>query len=614
MKTIHQRALQALRDRGQWEDKQRLYYRMRHEGVRRVAPPFQGAADMHYPLIDGAVDRMKPMYWGQLFASRRLADFVGMTQALRPVQESAADFFDYVVKEETQFASELMSACDTMLVRQRGVLKVFWDGIKQEIVCESVDPLFIIMPASAVDFDDADFFVHVKQMSLGEYIRDRRYTLNDEETLRKIKGVRRVDMETDLQRQEKVEREGITWTTDEDTVLIWELWEKTAGGWTIYEYSPNAPELALRPPRGCASKYKGKPVQPFVSLVCELKDKGWYSPRGISERLAMFEAAMTKQWNSKMDFLEYVKPMFVNDGSGSVPNNYAVRFRFGEVLPRGVTIAQTHQVPFAFDQEMTSERMIAEQYIQLPEAGLAPDPARGSKQGERVTAKQVGFHEQLVTAATNMRGWIFRLGLAEVYWRIWALILQYRAQETAYFIADDLQVLPAQALSDQYRIKPAGALNAWNREADKQAAYARLEVFRGDPLIDQDRLTQDALGADDARLVHRLFLPSGQRQKDEYEDEAIEIGALLERGFPASARPNEMHEVRIKCLLDRLQMLGATGAPVDPVARQRMHEHLAVHLQFLQQQNPAAAKQIMQMLQPQPQNNVVPMPAQEAAV
>lgn len=565
---------------------------------------------MHYPLIDGAIDRMKPMYWNQMFAGRRLADFAGLASELQPVQESAADFFDYVVKEETNFSGELMSACDTMLVRQRGIMKVFWDSLQQQIKFESIDPIFIIMPGCAEDFDTADFFVHVKQMSVGEYQRDRRY-LQGDEILKKIKGGKRTDSTTDLMRQEKVEREGITYTTDDDLVLVWECWEKTAGGWTIREYSPNDPNLDLRRPRGCAYKFRGKPWQPFVSFVFEIKDKGWYAPRGVAERLAMFEAAMTKQWNAKLDWLEYCKPQFLNE-SGNAPNNYNVRFRFGEVLPRGVTVAPTPQVPFAFDQEMTSERMIAEQYIQLPESGLAADPARGGKQGERVTATQVNFQAQLATAATNMRGWIFRLGLAETYWRTWALIFQYRAKDTVYFIANDLKQLPQQALTDMYRIKPSGALDAWNRDAEKQKAYARLEVFRGDPLIDQDALYADTLGADDGRLTHRLLMPAGQRQADEYEDEAIEIGALLDNGYPASAKPNEDHAIRIKCLLDRMQALGAMGVPVDPMKQQRYQEHLIMHLKFLQQQNPAAAKQITAQIQAADQTNVVPMQGQEA--
>jgi len=46
---------------------------MRHEGLRRISPPYPGAADLHFPLIDALVERLKPFYYKQLFASDQFA-------------------------------------------------------------------------------------------------------------------------------------------------------------------------------------------------------------------------------------------------------------------------------------------------------------------------------------------------------------------------------------------------------------------------------------------------------------------------------------------------------------------------------------------------------------
>ena len=55
-----------------WESKQRLYYQMRHDGLRRIRKPFPTAADMHYPQIDMAIRRLKPFWMGQVQSGDRL--------------------------------------------------------------------------------------------------------------------------------------------------------------------------------------------------------------------------------------------------------------------------------------------------------------------------------------------------------------------------------------------------------------------------------------------------------------------------------------------------------------------------------------------------------------
>lgn len=67
---------------------------------------------------------------------------------------------------------------------------------------------------------------------------------------------------------------------------------------------------------------------------------------------------------------------------------------------------------------------------------------------------------------------------------------------------------------------------------------------------------------------------------------------MLMSGYPATVMPGENHQLRIGLLVSKLQQLAVTGAPVDPVARQRIQEHLAQHVAMLRQENPAVARQI----------------------
>ena len=161
--------------------------------------------------------------------------------------------------------------------------------------------------------------------------------------------------------------------------------------------------------------------------------------------------------------------------------------------------------------------------------------------------------------------------------------------------------LPAQALHDKYLIVLDGSPDAWNPQLRFQKAMAAKQAFLGDPNVNQEVLTKKALQAFDGTLALKAFVPSNLKGADEYEDEVIEVNSLLAPGagkppFPATAQPQEDHASRIKALIDWLHACGQMQTPLDPHARQRVQEHLAQHVQMLEQQNPDAAQQIKQML------------------
>jgi len=587
---VHNQILDALKNRQPWDDKQRQFYAIRNGGMRRGHKPFPGAADTSCQLSDGKIEKAKPFYFNQLFSGERIAEFTGMNEETAAVQDMAADLLDHICKEEIPFAAKVMSAVDTMLVRQRGILKIFWDAEKQEIKVETVDPQFFVVPSRGVGPDEDDWFCQIRQVSVAWYQRQRAY-LQGSEVIARIRGGSRDETILSDSEEEKFDREGLTWTREANTIVLFEVWQKTPGGWTIFEYSPQAPDLMLRRPRGCATKWRDKPWQPFVGLEAEIKDEGWYAPRGIVERLAPFEAVLNKLQNSKLDAMTFFNtPLFQRDESAGT-NVVSFRFRPGEVLPRGVAPVQMPSPPVSFDQEMLHQRQLADDYIALPDAGTAADPLMGGG-GKEKTARQVSYEAEVQGATTNMRGWVFRQGLQGALWRIWALNVQYRPNRLTWFAKGRSYRLPQAAVSDQFNIQPAGPIDGWDKARRIQRAGVRLQVFRGDPLVNQEQLYRDVLGAEDARLPERLLMPQGMKAATEAEDEAQEI-VLMMNGWPAVAMPNEDHALRIKVLLGKLQQLGVTGEPVNPQSRQLMQQHLQQHLQMLQESDPKQAQGAM---------------------
>jgi len=70
----------ALNSRNGWEQKQRDWYNLRYTGYGRPTLPYPNAPDMHYPLVDTQIEKLKPLYIGQIYEAERLATFVDLSR------------------------------------------------------------------------------------------------------------------------------------------------------------------------------------------------------------------------------------------------------------------------------------------------------------------------------------------------------------------------------------------------------------------------------------------------------------------------------------------------------------------------------------------------------
>lgn len=582
-----------LLSRNVWENKQRLYYQMRHDGLRRRQRPFPTAADMHFPEIDMAIRRLKPFWMGQIQAGDRLAQFVAMKDQLDAITDAAADYFDFYLLQRTNFMRSLRVAVDTMLLRGRGVIKCTVNPFDNyNLVFKPVDPLFLIVPDIATDLESADEFVHVQVMTVAEYKRDRR--LNQEPaTLKAITGSSNFENYSTLLQDVRI-REGITHNKNPNTILVWEHYTKTMGGWTVAVYSPQHPDIELRKPFGVPYKFGGKVSLPFFGFALEIKDEGWYSPRGLGELLAPVEQYLTKLWNEKADAMTFGnRPVFTAEGE--IQNTANIRWQPGEFIPRNVKAVAMPAPPFSFDQELMFARSIGEEQSQSPDFGIT-DPAQSDTGGKPRTATENQRISALQQAGTNDNGNFFRQDLSKLYRHAWGLLCQFRSRDFVYWAAGKIGTLPPEALHDQYLIMPDGAPDGWNRMQRFQKSVARLQLWKGDANVDQDKLKRDVMAADDAQFALKAFIPTNQKAASEAEDEAVEI-MVMTQGYPAAVTPGEDHATRIMVDLGWLAKQQATGAPVDPIAKQRVFQHLQMHFQYLKQTQPEVAKQILQKIQ-----------------
>lgn len=599
MKKLHEQVLSALSDRQVWEGRQRLFYIMRHDGLPRRNKPFQGAADLHFPLIDTAIEKLKPFYFNQAFAGERVAQFVAKKAQAKPVTQAASECLDYELKEESDFDTVMLSVIDTMLERGRGILKQWWDAKEGKLRFKSINPMFFVVSDGDGDLDSADWFCEIKVISVAKYRRNAVYK-QDESFIRRISGAPKTEGGTEQAAQEKYTREGITFSKDANKIVIFEHYQRTSNGWTVREWSPNAPDEPVRAAFPIIYKFQGKAFHPYTDFVMEIKDAGWYAPRGVAERLAPFESSLCKMWNEKHDWMSFFnKPLFGSDEQ-LPPGSSNIRFRPGEFLPHGIKPIDPPQIPFSFDQEINSTRNIGEQSIAIPDAGIAPDNAGGNDSKQFATATQINFQQALASTGVDLKGGIFRIGFGKALRKSWALIVQFKGKDISILVGDELKTLPAEALHDLYLIKPSGSPSQWNRTERFQRAYARYQTFKGDPGIDQDNLKRDLLSADDGRLVKDLLITTNQRAANEERDEAEEI-LLLVAGFPVQAEEGEDHQIRLQTVQGYFQAQQQLGIPISQIAMQRLQEHVAQHLEFLQK-----AKKVSGAPEPTPGAGAVP--------
>jgi hypothetical protein len=278
-----------------------------------------------------------------------------------------------------------------------------------------------------------------------------------------------------------------------------------------------------------------------------------------------------------------------------------LRWQPGEIIPMNLRGVAMPAPPISYDQEIMFARTVGEQQAMTPDFGIT-DQSDSSKprtatENERISALQ--------SAGMNDNAMMFRDCLTKCYKHIWALMIQFKAQDFSYYAAGKIGQLPEAALHDAYLIFPDGLPDGWNRQKRLNMAMARMQAFAGNPNVSMEELTKEALGADDPRLAMKAFIPTNQKANSEAEDEAVEI-LVLSEGYPAAVMPGEDHATRIMVDLGWLAKQGLNRVPVNPVARQRVQEHMALHWQWLQKTNPDAAKMLAQKIQAEMQTAAQP--------
>jgi hypothetical protein len=113
---LHAAITRDLADRSAWETRQEKFYRMRHNGLRRSNKPYPTASDVHFPLADMAIEKLKPYYFQQVAATEVVAKFVPLSSKTATFTSAAEQWFDFQVKQRSNFEEEFLRVIDHELM------------------------------------------------------------------------------------------------------------------------------------------------------------------------------------------------------------------------------------------------------------------------------------------------------------------------------------------------------------------------------------------------------------------------------------------------------------------------------------------------------------------
>lgn len=632
---------QAVKDRDRWEAKQELFYRMRNGGIRRRFKPYPNAPDLSYPLGDTLIEKLKPAYIQQLYGSETIASFVCRKSQDQDVTSAAAYWYDYQLKQRSNFERTMFCAIDEMLQDGFTPVKVYWDTRCKRLAFDQVDPLHLIVPKGTQEYNQgggADWLVHVLHMSEAEY-RANPLFKQDDEFIKAIKGKgsREDSSQTSGKAQAMELREGINCSANDNEIVLWEVYsrDRKSKRITIETMSPikgHEAEDVVREPFGLPYN-KGMFVSgecfPFFKIRAEIKGKGHYSSRGIMEINAPYEVSLSKSWNTIHTWGDFfANPTF--SSTQAIPNTQNFRPGPGKVLPIGLTPNAAPSPPNSIREDMQMTRAIAEDRTQIPDLGSGQHLA-GNTKGED-TATKTNAIMALSSQGNDMRARVLRLDLGDGLKMGWSILLQFGVAvldatgqpdpaSLAYIVNKEIRQLDPSSLHDDYEIEPTGSADSWNKGAELQQRIAFYQMFQANPFIELGEVTKWVIEAKDPRLVKRFFRDPGEQQKAQTEDQAIEI-ILMERGYSPEVHPADDDKTHMTCLGQNITRKLTIGETITPEFARLALEHGAGHDHQLEQKKDPMLKQIraqaapiiqvLQAIAQSDQANVIPISQTQA--
>lgn len=578
-----------LQDRQKWERRQVLWNRMRGQGVGRATKPWPAAANMHIPISDTIIGKLKPYYIVWIFGPELLASFYSLDDQGDSYTDAVAQWFDYKVRESSNFSEQMICAVDSCLQNGMGIIKTYWDAKANQLAYTSVHPYFIIMPPWATyDFQKADRVVHVMQYSKEEYLRDADAKgFNAEDTfVDSIKGEGKPDPRFE---QYRYMAEGLNYSRLKELIILWEVYlRQTDGQILVKTFSPLQPDEPAR--ADFKLPYEHKEI-PLTVVPYELTDGMFYSSRGVCELTQMYEASACKMWNEKLDFMSIANRPVLSTQGGSI-NAQNIRWEPGAVYDSVLQLVQQPSPPVSFDEEIQQTRSMAEQRVGIPDFGTNQS---NQPQGNK-TATETNVITNVMQQNNDLRARILKAAVTKIFEQSWSLLKQYDNASLNYFWRNQRLSLDDAAFDNKYVLKPNGSVDGYSREREIQKLMQLRQLSQGSPWIKTPEIDKKIVELMDAQWIPAIYEEPQDIQAGQQEEQAVENSVMLD-GFLPRVLPSDDHLVHLQICDGFIGWSGQNGRPIGPQLLQTFMQHMQQHIAAAQA-NPQYWKAHAQQIQP----------------
>ena len=570
---LYEDICEDLKDRQAWESRQILWSKMRNQGVKRTRKPWPGAADTHVPIGDTIVSKLKAYYVQWIFGPELLASFYALEDQGDSYTDSVAQWFDYQVRECSNFPTMAICAIDSLLQNGAGFLKPYWDSGKERLAFASIHPYFVIVPPWTQELAEADRVVHVMHMSEADYLRsaEQRGYNTDEDYIDSIKGEGKPDQKYE---QSRYVAEGLSYSRLKDLIILWEVYLRQSDGQIeVQTFSPLQPDEPARAPFKLPYQHKQIPI---IQLPYELMDPGFFSSRGVMELIQVFEASACKMWNEKLDFMSIANRPVLSTQGGSI-NAQNIRWEPGAVYDSVLQLVQQPPPPVNFDEEVQNNRSMAEQRVGMPDFGIGDQT---DSQGQNKTATETNAITTVMQQSNDLRARVTKNSITTVFEQAWSILRQYKNDDLNYFWRKRRITLDDAAFSNSYVLRPNGSVDGYSREREIQKLMQLRQLAQGSPWIKLPEIDRKIIELMDSSWIMQVFSEPQDIQQDEEMKQAVENSVMID-GYLPNVLPTDAHVLHLQ-ILDGF--LGWTqnptnGVKIGPTVMPTFLQHATNHVQ-----------------------------------
>lgn len=302
---------------------------------------------------------------------------------------------------------------------------------------------------------------------------------------------------------------------------------------------------------------------PYVAVRRELNDAPIISSRGIPSLDDDFQTGISTLFNQDIDAGTIATTPTVVAKKNSVKNLKNLRYVPGLIVEteggaNDYTIAQQpnmgQQHRFASMQYLKAWANDRIGNITAAISQSNNQPGNG-QQGQK-TAKEVTAIESSSSQLQSMDLLVWQMQMVDVYYQIDSLYNQFGSEEDYVSIMNEPpQKVTRKETQGRFNISPNGKLDNSNPGLRAQKAFAMLQIYRGDPDVNQQELKQWHIGEVDNRMSKRLLIPAEQKQQGamiakQQQEQTMARSIQLQLGLKRASNmldvEKEMHLARIK--------------------------------------------------------------------